>query len=342
LALVAVVLAVVLATQSMPWTATQLPAAATSSAPLIDESSSSLPPVPPPPHVPLPPFTVLGEYAHDAASFTQGFELTPEGKLYEGSGLYGKSMLRELRYPLTKESDATVLADESGAARSVLLPDATHFGEGITLWQNRVVQLTWKARVGYVRRVDADSGAFGAVERRFVFKTTRKEGWGLTHDDAQLIVSDGSSYLHWWTMNASVGRADAEVMTQTRRVQVYDMVPSRATPGKMLRRSVSKLNELEYVAHRHVGGGASAKGGWVLANVWYDDRIACIDAATGRVVKWWHLAQLVAQAKAIFSGADVLNGIAYDAKRDVVLVTGKLWPRVYELKLAWPPVPSAA
>jgi glutamine cyclotransferase len=329
-------------------------------------------------------YRVLGEYAHDATSFTQGLELNRAGRLYEGTGLYGKSVLRELRYPLVRgaSADGTVVADAAGAARSTLLPDARHFGEGITVWNNLVVQLTWKARVGYVRRIDDDGTTpFGQVERRFTFTTTRNEGWGLTHDDTELIVSDGSAYLHWWAMNASAAFADSAVMRQTRRIKVVDVIArapskSKSKRGKKRaprRKAVKQLNELEYVPHRLVGGPAAAplRSGWILANVWYDDRIACVDSRTGVVARWYDFAAVVKQAKRLGGGADVLNGIAYDAERDVVLITGecsfvyryisrescshfdslpltsltisgKLWPFIYEIKVEWPSVEGAA
>ena len=268
-------------------------------------------------------YRVLGEYTHDATSFTQGLELNRAGRLYEGTGLYGKSVLRELRYPLVRGVSAadTVVAGAAGAARSTLLPDAQHFGEGITLWNNAIVQLTWKARVGYVRRIDDDGATpFGKVERRFTFTTTRNEGWGLTHDDSELIVSDGSAYLHWWAMNSSAVFADDSVVRQTRRVKVVDVIPrapskSKSKRGKKRaprRKAVKKLNELEYVPHRLVGGHAAAhlRSGWILANVWYDERIACVDSRTGVVARWYDLAAVVKQAKRL-GGADVLNGIAY-------------------------------
>lgn len=126
------------------------------------------------------------------------------------------------------------------------------------------------------------------------------EGWGLAHDGQELIMSDGSATLTW---------RDAETLAETRRVQVSD--------GG---RPVASLNELEYVQ------------GEVWANVWHTDRIARIDPATGGVTGWIELAGLIEPSER--NGPEsVLNGIAYDAEADRLFVTGKLWPKLFEIKV---------
>jgi glutaminyl-peptide cyclotransferase len=129
--------------------------------------------------------------------------------------------------------------------------------------------------------------------------TYKGEGWGLTHDGSRLIMSDGSSFLRF---------LDPETFQETGRIQVRD--------GG---RPVENLNELEYVK------------GEVFANVFQTDRIVRIDPATGRVTRWIDLAGLLTPSEA--RGVDVLNGIAYDAAKDRLFVTGKWWPRVFEIRI---------
>jgi glutaminyl-peptide cyclotransferase len=130
------------------------------------------------------------------------------------------------------------------------------------------------------------------------------EGWGLTHDGTRLIMSDGTAWLRF---------LDPATQKETGRIQVRD----GETP-------IVKLNELEYVK------------GEVLANVWETDRIARISLKTGRVTGWIDLKGLLSP-RDVAQGANVLNGIAYDAARDSLFVTGKLWPKLFEIKV----VPSA-
>ena len=166
------------------------------------------------------------------------------------------------------------------------------FGEGVTLWGERIYQLTWQARVGFV--YDAQSfkpvGTFGYAT----------EGWGLTHDTRMLILSDGSSLLYF-------------LEPETFKIRRVLVVRDGQKP-------VKRLNELEYV------------NGLVYANVWKTSRIAMIEPATGRVSGWIELEGLWRKVAAD-SPADVLNGIAYDIERDRLFVTGKLWPRVFEIEL---------
>ena len=134
------------------------------------------------------------------------------------------------------------------------------------------------------------------------------EGWGLTHDAKSLILSDGSARLRFF---------DPETFKELRSITVKDQ-------GK----PVTKLNELEYVH------------GEIYADVWYSDRIARVSPATGRVLGWIDLKGLMPQDQLSGDGA-VLNGIAYDAQRDRLLVTGKLWPKIFEIKLVSSSAPGS-
>jgi glutamine cyclotransferase len=166
------------------------------------------------------------------------------------------------------------------------------FGEGITIYGDKVFQLTWKAHVGFVY----DKDSFELLQD-FSYPT---EGWGLTHDGERLIMSDGTPTLHF---------LDPDTLEETGQIQVYDN-----------KGPVTRLNELEYVR------------GEIYANVWQTDRIARIDPRTGQVTGWIDLAGLLSQEDRS-QRVDVLNGIAYDAQLDRLFVTGKLWPKLFEIEL---------
>ncbi len=166
------------------------------------------------------------------------------------------------------------------------------FGEGVTVFDDMVYQLTWKAHIGFVY----DKDSFNLLGN-FTYPT---EGWGLTHDGQRLIMSDGTSTLYF---------LDPRTFEETDQVQVYD------NDGP-----VTRLNELEYVR------------GEIFANVWTTDRIARIDPQTGRVMGWINLTGLLSEQDRS-QPVDVLNGIAYDAENDRLFVTGKWWPKLFEIEL---------
>jgi glutamine cyclotransferase len=145
-----------------------------------------------------------------------------------------------------------------------------------------------------------DLNTFG-LQRTFTYTT---EGWGLTHDGRRLIMSDGTDALYF---------LDPATLTATGSLRVRD--------GEA---PVTQLNELEYI------------NGWVYANVWQTDRVAKIDPATGRVAAWLDLSGLLA-AEDRAQPVDVLNGLAYDSANDRLFVTGKLWPKLFEIRLAASP-----
>ncbi len=223
-------------------------------------------------------FRVKHTYPHDPGAFTQGL-VYENGFLFEGTGLYGRSSLRKV-----------VL--ETGRVIRFQPLESRYFGEGITIFGNHVIQLTWVARTGFVYNKET-------FERMRSF-TYAIEGWGITHDARRLIVSDGTPTLSF---------RDPETFQEVGRVEVRDD-----------KGPVTRLNELEYV------------DGEVYANVWESDLIARIDPESGRVLGWIDLTGLLAGRERL--GADAaLNGIAYDPAGKRLFVTGKRWPKLFEIEV---------
>jgi len=226
-------------------------------------------------------YRIVSTYPHDPNAWTQGL-VFEEGVLYEGTGLLEQSTLRKVALETGTVLKYQRLADH-------------FFGEGITIYGDRIIQLTWQSNVGFVY----DRESFRRL-RQFRYPT---EGWGLTHDGERLIMSDGTATLHF---------LDSQTLKETAQVEVHgDKGP------------VGRLNELEYV------------NGEVYANVWGTEFIARIDPQTGRVVGWIDLTGLW-QALGPVQRLDVLNGIAYDRQGDRLFVTGKLWPKLFEIELVPP------
>ncbi|UCG59049.1 MAG: glutaminyl-peptide cyclotransferase [Phycisphaerales bacterium] len=222
-------------------------------------------------------YKISKTYSHDRSAYTQGLAFE-NGVLYESTGIHGSSTLRKVEL-------------ETGRVlqRYELPPE--YFGEGLTIYGDKIIQLTWRSKVGFVY----DKASFELI-RRFTYPT---EGWGITHDGERLIMSDGTSVLHL---------LDPETFEETGRVEVHDA----GTP-------VRGLNELEYVK------------GVIYANVWPTDRIVMIEPGTGRVTGWAYMMGL----SSMLSGrrdVDVLNGIAYDSARDRLFITGKRWPKLFEIR----------
>jgi glutamine cyclotransferase len=223
-------------------------------------------------------YRIVNIYPHDREAFTQGL-VFEDGALYEGTGLWGASTLRRVEL-------------ESGDVVQFHPLSPEYFGEGITIFEDRIIQLTWKAGLGFV--YDKDSFELLGTFRYLT------QGWGITHDGTALIMSDGSSTLHF---------LDPETFEKIGQIPVFDE-----------QGPVSMLNELEYVQ------------GKVYANVWQTDRVAIIDLGTGQVTAWIDLRGLL-EAEDYLQPVDVLNGIAYDADGKRLFVTGKLWPKLFEIEL---------
>ncbi len=226
--------------------------------------------------IPLHQAQVVREFPHDARAFTQGL-VFDDGKLYEGTGQRGESTLR--------------LVDlETGDLLKRRNLDRRFFGEGITIMADKIYQLSWQAQVGFVY----DKESFTQVASFYL----PGEGWGITHDGENLIVSDGTSYLRF---------LNPETLTEIKRVQVKDDLGT-----------VNRINELEYI------------NGEVWANIWYEDYIIRIDPETGAVNSRVDLRGLSANRRSV---DDVLNGIAWDDENQRLFVTGKLWPNLYEIEV---------
>lgn len=221
---------------------------------------------------------VVNDYPHDADAYSQGL-IFVDGTLYEGTGKYGQSTLRRVDL-------------KTGNVLQKISLDNRLFGEGITAWDDTIVQLTWKANVGMVY----DRKTF-ALRQRFRYSG---EGWGITHDGRNLIISDGTSTLRF---------LDPKTFQVVRRLSV------RSGASR-----IRHLNELEFVQ------------GEILANVWYKDYLVRISPTSGEVTGYIDLSGLWPQSQRHDKEA-VLNGIAYDEVGKRLFVTGKNWPRLYEIRL---------
>ncbi len=223
-------------------------------------------------------YQIVNTYPHDENAFTQGL-VYYDGDLYEGTGLRSRSSLRRVDL-------------ETGQVLQNLDLDNKYFGEGITLFEEQLIQLTWVSQIGFVYERES----FEKLQE-FTYPT---EGWGLTHDGENLIMSDGSNNLFF---------LDPETFEEVKRITVSDS----GQPVEM-------LNELEYIK------------GEIYANVWMSERIVRIDPTTGQVLGWIDLSGLRNPALAGNRDA-VLNGIAYDSEKDRLFVTGKLWPNLFEIAI---------
>lgn len=210
---------------------------------------------------------------HNKNSFTQGLVFA-DGHLVESTGLYGQSKL---------------IVHKPGSSLAVDLPK-NRFGEGLAWFDQKLWQLSWKA--GELRSYNLE------LELQNI-QRYQGEGWGLTHDSNQFIMSDGSAYLSLRDNN----------FAETKRVLVLD--------GN---KPLKHINELEWVE------------GQLFANIWQQERLARIDTHSGCVSGWLELADLWPRMIRPPT-ADVLNGIAWDAKNRELWVTGKNWPRLYRLKI---------
>lgn len=240
-------------------------------------------------------YKVIQSYPHDRRAFTQGL-VYEDGVLYEGTGLYGQSALAKRDLKTGKTLKVTRLAKR-------------HFGEGITLFKDKIIQLTWQSNTGFVYKKDTFT-----LLREFTYPT---EGWGITHDGKRLIYSDGTAILRF---------LDPNTFTETRRIEVRD-------EG----RPVRGLNELEYVApppSEVIDSQPRAAGPQVFANVWPTDQIIVIDPKSGQVTGRLDLSTLYPRPE---DSEAVLNGIAWIPETKHLLVTGKLWPKVYEIELIHSP-----
>ena len=228
-------------------------------------------------NLPLFGYQVVRVYPHDHEAFTQGLQYL-DGVLYEGTGLNGRSSIRRVEL-------------DTGKVQQKRDVPSQYFGEGITVWKNDLIELTWQSHVAFVY----DRTTF-EPKKQFSYPG---EGWGLTHDGTNLIMSDGSDELRV---------LDPVTFAEKRRIKV-------TASGAPLR----NLNEIECVKNE------------IFANVWQTDYVARIAPGSGRVTGYIDLRGLLSPQER--ANTDVLNGIAYDAARDRLFITGKLWPKLFEIKI---------
>ena len=216
------------------------------------------------------------------------------GRLFESIGLNHQSALLELD-------------PETGETRTTIPMDKEIFGEGLTYCQGKLIQLSYKAKKGFVY----NATQLDQPPITFTYDTTTHEGWGFTYNEQrhELIVSDGSEYLHIW---------DPQTYTQLRKHRIMRL---DGTPAL-------RMNELEWWRDR------------VVANVWFEDVLLIINPESGLVEKEYDFSTLYDQAGVVKSQrSDVFNGISVSSDPDILYVTGKFWSNMFKIKLL-PPVPE--
>ncbi len=229
-------------------------------------------------------YKIINTYPHDPKAYTQGLEYH-NGYLYESTGRKGTSSIRKVDIKTGKVLQQVDL-------------DKQYFGEGITIFNNKIYQLTWQAGKGFIYDLKT-------FKRKGEFKYTKsREGWGLTHNGKQLIKSDGTERIWYLNPKTLIEQSYIEVYTNKQKVE--------------------ELNELEYV------------NGEIYANRWQLNSIIIINPTSGKVDGVADLNSLktrIEQVQVIDNVDEVLNGIAYDKEHNRLFVTGKLWSKLYEIKL---------
>ena len=225
-------------------------------------------------------YEIINEFPHDDKAFTQGF-VFHDGFFYESTGQRGRSSLRKTEI-------------ETGKVLRKIDLDKKYFGEGMTIYNGKIYQLTWQKSIGFIYDLDSFE-----LERTFDYGKS-KEGWGLTHNKKHLIKTDGTERI--WFL-------DPETLVENRYIETYTN-----------KRKAEKLNELEFVK------------GKIYANIWQQNSILIVNPENGTIEAIANLKGL--QSRAGQEGEDnVLNGIAYDESTDRLFVTGKNWNKVFEIKL---------
>jgi len=223
-------------------------------------------------------YKVIKTYPHDKTAYTQGL-LFSDGIFYESTGLNGQSSLRKVKI-------------ETGEVLKYYKLAENIFGEGLVLFNDKLIQISWQNQTGFVYNKETF-----AVEHEFKYPT---EGWGITTDGKNLIMSDGSNTLYFY---------NPETFEEISRIDVYDNVGI-----------VKNLNELEYINDE------------IYANIYQTDKIARINPVNGKVIAYINLENLLPESDRS-PDTDVLNGIAYDAKTKRLWVTGKRWSKLFEIKI---------
>ncbi len=223
-------------------------------------------------------YEVVKVYPHERSAYTQGL-VYEDGYFYESNGLKAESSLRKLQIGTGEPIQSFTLAPEI-------------FAEGLTIMGDKIIQISWQNNTGFVY----DKKSFQLLSK-FSYTT---EGWGLTNDGKNLIMSDGSNIIYF---------LDPQSYSEVSRIEVYDN-----------KGPVNQLNELEYI------------NGEIYANIYQTDKIARIDPVTGKVLAYIDLSKIL-NTNDYEQDTDVLNGIAYDPATKRLFVTGKKWPKLFEIKL---------
>jgi glutamine cyclotransferase len=223
-------------------------------------------------------YSVVHTYPHNRDAFTQGL-VYDNGVFFEGTGQESGSSLREVEL-------------ETGNVIRQHNLEASLFGEGIALCRDRIYQVTWENKVGFVY----EKSTFKVINK--IYYST--QGWGLTTVNDKIVMSDGTNVLYFF---------EPEMFTVVSRLEVYDN-----------KKKLDSLNELEYI------------NGEIWANIWMNDHIARIDPATGKVIGYIDFKGILPESERN-PDTDVLNGIAYDLAGKRIFVTGKKWPKLFEIKI---------
>jgi glutamine cyclotransferase len=231
-------------------------------------------------------YTYVDNIPHDTNAFTEGFVMA-NGKLYESTG--SPDYL-----PQTQSLFGVVDTTSGEIDVAVRLDKSLYFGEGITILDGKIYQLTYTSQTGFVY----DESTHNKIA---TFNIPAKEGWGLTTNGNHIIMSDGTYTLRF---------LDPKNLSVIKQIEVSENGYAKV-----------HLNELEYF------------GGYIYANIWLTNTIVKIDPKNGHVVGKLDLSALANDAKKIDPNAQEMNGIAYDAESKLVYITGKMWPKTYRIQL---------
>jgi len=225
-------------------------------------------------------YEVINTYPHDATSYTQGLEFY-NGELYESTGQYGESKLRMVDY-------------KTGEVLKNIDLNPGYFGEGLTILNDKLYQLTWHADTGFIYNVNT-------FEKEGIFRYDQsKAGWGLCNDGTALYKSDGTEKI--WKLNT-------KTLTEDDKIEIYTQ------KGK-----VGRLNELEWI------------NGKIYANLYTTNLIIILNPETGSIEGIADMTELTKQIPNFSADDNVLNGIAYNPETETVFVTGKRWDKLFEVK----------
>ena len=254
-------------------------------------------------------YTVIKTYPHDTTAYTEGF-LFHDGQLYESTGTLYSDMPHNRRSLF-----GSVDLGTGHITPKAELDKQKFFGEGIVFLHDKLYQLTYTTKIGFIY----DAKTFKKIGE-FTFPS--KEGWGMTTDGKYLIMSDGSSNISYFDPDST--HPEEVSITFDDSTKTVKTLPAFKLVRTLSVRDnngyVGGVNELELIK------------GYIYANQYTTNYILKIDPNSGMVVGKLNLDSLVNDARAKYSGAEVLNGIAYDSASGKVLITGKLWPNIYEIK----------